>query len=245
MTVRGTVFSDLHMFSPVSDYRKYLPTIRERVLQSEICVLNGDIIDFRRSELHSTASTTTEAVKWLTDLLASAPNCHFYYLLGNHDSVAPYRQALRDISLPNFHLTPYILRLGGAVFLHGDVCNENTTHEELVGRREGYGEVEYDPLSSIIARLIVMLRLHFTAYIAHNKESLAKRLLHYISSVDGMNSQAITDVFFGHTHAAFTDFQFEGVRFHNTGAAIRGLKFLMLPFSVEKAELLDRQNQAL
>ena len=41
-------------------------------------------------------------------------------------------------------------------------------------------------------------------------------------------TRGITDIYFGHTHLAFSDFRYEHLTFHNTGSAIRGLQCNML-----------------
>ena len=85
----------------------------------------------------------------------------------------------------------------------------------------------------LLYEFIVQARLHTVAYVTHPKALMAKRILHYLRSLDKKILEGATDIFFGHTHAPFTGFEYERFRFHNTGSAIRKLKFLMLPFAVE------------
>ena len=231
MSSRPIVLSDVHMYSPVSMYPQVLAELEKRLAGCPVCVLNGDIIDFRRSVLGAVTNTTKAALKWLVELLERFPNCQFYYLLGNHDSATPFIAGLAQLKNPNFHLEPYVLRLGTNIFLHGDVCNQETSAAELISRRLEYGEMQRDYISAAIARTIVALRLHYAAHIAHSKPILAERILKYLRTVENFSLEGVTDIFFGHTHSSFKDFEYKGFQFHNTGAAIRGLRAEIMEFT--------------
>jgi UDP-2,3-diacylglucosamine hydrolase len=43
------------------------------------------------------------------------------------------------------------------------------------------------------------------------------------------------DCYFGHTHLPFADYEAEGIRFHNTGSAIRGAPFNPRRFTANPA----------
>ncbi len=45
-------------------------------------------------------------------------------------------------------------------------------------------------------------------------------------------AEGVTDVYFGHTHLDFVDYEYGGVRFHNTGSSIRGLRSRVLRVEV-------------
>ncbi len=56
----------------------------------------------------------------------------------------------------------------------------------------------------------------------------AMRIANWLQADSGSLTDGVTDVYFGHTHRDFADYEYDGLRFHNTGSTIRGLSSRML-----------------
>ena len=125
--------SDLHLFSSRSDGHRHRDSILAAAAESDVFVLGGDIFDFSWTTLPTLEETVERAVAWLTELAAHAPNCRFYYVLGNHDYHQPFIERLREVerTVANFAWQPFFLRLGNSMFLHGDVANRPMTARTL------------------------------------------------------------------------------------------------------------------
>jgi UDP-2,3-diacylglucosamine pyrophosphatase LpxH len=115
--------SDLHLFANRSKASKYLDEMTLAATQAENFVLGGDIFDFRWARTSNHRHTVDKAVAWLTDLIRTYPECHFHFVLGNHDYHHALIDRLADLSKkwPNFTWYRYYMRLGNSIFLHGDV----------------------------------------------------------------------------------------------------------------------------
>jgi predicted phosphodiesterase len=59
---------------------------------------------------------------------------------------------------------------------------------------------------------------------------LARRLLTYLDAIAPGARARVSTIYFGHTHAAFQGFRYEGILFYNTGCALRGLTFAPYEF---------------
>jgi UDP-2,3-diacylglucosamine hydrolase len=170
-------------------------------------------------------STLNAAVTWLRDLVAGYPQCAFFYTLGNHDCFDPFVERLEHLAteLPNLHWHPSHVRLGRALFLHGDL--------PLTGRTERAPHPILGPNGRsrrLLYDVFVAARGHRAVAAIHRPRPCAKRIARWIRSGPDDLGTGITDVYFGHTHRAFSDFEFDGLRFHNTGSSIRGLSSRML-----------------
>ena len=74
-----------------------------------------------------------DAIRWLEDLAEDAPGCRFHYVLGNHDHMPPLMQRLDRLAdrEPNFVWHEYLVRLGSAAFLHGDIVERDMGADDL------------------------------------------------------------------------------------------------------------------
>ncbi|MEE3074858.1 MAG: hypothetical protein VX739_04205 [Planctomycetota bacterium] len=57
---------------------------------------------------------------------------------------------------------------------------------------------------------------------------MAERLVYYIDCHPELDRNSISQVYFGHTHVAMEGYEFAGLKFHNGGAPMKGLKFCMI-----------------
>ncbi len=221
--------SDLHMYTSRSQEQRYLGEIERKAARADNFVLGGDIFDFRWSTMDTHEETVVRATDWLRKLAVNCPNCQFYYVLGNHD----YNRDLMDScdylasKYENFSWQPFYLRLGSSVFLHGDAADRIATGEELAeARMRWLRKAKRGQMASRLYDLAVANRLHMPLVrLARTKKTTARRILSYLRSIGEDPSTGVKNVYFGHTHFAFTNFRFGGVTFHNGGAPMEGLHF--------------------
>jgi hypothetical protein len=69
------------------------------------------------------------------------------------------------------------------------------------------------------------------------KEACARRILAYLTNEFSDNPRStIEEVYFGHVHTPFADFRYEGMLFHNTGAATKGVRLSVMRFPLADDE---------
>jgi len=204
-----------------------------------VLVLNGDIFDFRWSTLRDVETTVAASLAWLRDLLEAFPACQVHYVLGNHDCLARFREKLaaRAATLPRLQWHEYGVRLGAALFLHGDCADEPMDPAGLRRHRERW-EIDHPRSSLAAAAYSVADRLGITLFaLARHfpQRETVERIVHYLDRVWPDWQQIIRDCYFGHTHRPFSDYRQDGVAFHNTGSAIRGTDFNPMVFETHVA----------
>ena len=224
--------SDLHMYSSRSQEERYLAEIEEKAARADNFVLGGDIFDFRWSMMTSIETTVVHAVHWLRELIVDCPNCHFYYILGNHDYHQPLMDRLDRLAatFDNFSWEPFYLRLGRSVFIHGDAADRMSTGEELAVARARWLDAEKrGRMANRLYDFAVANRLHAPVVrLVKTKKRTAKRIAAYLRDIGQDSSTGTRNVYFGHTHFSFTHYRFGGLTFHNGGAPIKGLHFEIL-----------------
>lgn len=226
---KGYFVSDLHLFSRRSRADRHAEAIRAAAEQAHTFVLGGDIFDFRWTTLPTVGQTIDSAVRWLDDLAAAHRQCEFHFVLGNHDANQEFVNRLAELSeeTPNLAWHDYYLRRGSNIFLHGDVTDRRTTPEMLARSRARYHvDTKRGATANLLYDWAVKARLHkVAAHVSKPKRLVAKRLISYLRQVGHGPESGLTDVYFGHTHAALSDYRFGGLAFHNCGAPIDGLDF--------------------
>ena len=226
---RGLFVSDLHLFARRSLGLSEVAQFDRLAASADYFVFGGDIFDFTWSRLPSQSATATAAAEWLEARMAAAPNCRFDYLLGNHDHHELFLAHLERLShqYENFHWDPYLLRRDNQVFLHGDVADGHVTPERLEASRKKRLKHRTMPrLLDSVYDAAILARAHtVTAKVFHPHRRVAKRILSYLERLEMTPGTGVTDVYFGHTHVGMDNFDFQGVRFHNGGAPIRGVPF--------------------
>ncbi|MEM7011937.1 MAG: metallophosphoesterase [Verrucomicrobiota bacterium] len=240
---RGLVVSDFHLFSRRSVGEELTAELDRRLADCDVLVLNGDTFDFRWSRFSNEEATIQAALDWMTRLMDRHPDVMLYYILGNHDCLNSFRENLEKLaeSRQQLHWREHRLQLGGNLFLHGDCANWKMDEAALARFRRGWSEDRpkgefHKKLYDVVDSLGVCEFFHkklFPAPIA------VRRVAHHLDQVmEGWRNQ-IDHCFFGHTHFPFTDHDFDGVRFHNTGSAIRGLGFQPLNFAYESERVAE------
>lgn len=230
----GLVVSDLHIFSAVSTWQQHSARFETEIAASTTVVLNGDIFDFKRSTFDSTADTVKAAIAWLERRLDDHPDTKFHYVIGNHDAVTPFIQALESLAGRYPALSVYYSHvvIGSCLFLHGDVCHSRMTLEDLKSSRRRYATIEPSGVSKFLAKLIVALRINLIAYLTHPKERMCRHILYFLEHHAPSDLAGISHIYFGHTHVAFEDYSYKGKVLTNTGGAISNLRCTTARFPV-------------
>lgn len=235
------VFSDLHLFCKRSEAGERMEAIHKAMERADLCVLNGDIFDFRWTIFRGIEETVPHAIAWLERFMAHHKGCHFHYVGGNHDAVTPFVTRMELLANRTPHLTyhPHFVKLGQSVFLHGDVVHYAAFDDDFEerfrarwrkdrkkGKVQGWfydRGVEYG----------VHRWVHRAAF---PPRVVAKRVTSYLREKGLGPNSGTTDVYLGHTHVAIADYVYQGMRFHNTGAPMPGLEFrpMTITVSVER-----------
>lgn len=227
----GLVVSDLHLFSRRSDAERLVDGLFDSALT---LVLNGDTFDFRWSEFPDESTTIDAAIDWLQQLLSGFRGESIHYILGNHDCLTGFRDRLEKLAARETKLRfhEFQLGLGRSLFLHGDSANwrmdeaalrrfrDSWSRDKPRGRiaKAAYGAVDAAGISRRFHRL------YFPPARA------VRRVARHLDDALPTWRADFDHCFFGHTHLPFADLEFEGVRFHNTGSAIRKMGFQPLRF---------------
>lgn len=222
---QGFVISDLHLFTSRTNAHRWQERMHAAAAEADYFVLNGDIVDFRWSELPGVEPTAAAAEDWLDELCSAHPGCDFYYVLGNHDGLEAFAARLENLAQrrENFHWHASHVRIGRSLFLHGDLpihaCGEDPLDRPLLPSRPAKGRG-----LRTAYRLAFAVRIQRLITLWMGPKNSARRILHALKTYHPELAGELRDVYFGHIHRVFQDFQHEGIRFHNTGCALRGLQ---------------------
>ena len=227
---KGYVVSDLHLFTHRTVAHKQIDAIREAAAGRDFLVLNGDIFDFRWSTYSTRKATAVAAVNLLRRLVEGTNGCRILYVLGNHDRFAPLAARLSDLATEQTTFGWYAsyVRIGTCLFLHGDLVFDRACTDPFgndldpIHRHRG-------TMMNVGYRAIVTTRVHRIMHPFYPPRRCARRILGCLHRSHPSLSEGLTDVYFGHTHRTFTDFQCGGVAFHNTGSSVRHIKSRLLP----------------
>lgn len=225
----GAVISDLHLFTHRSTAAEQMQRIYEVARRSDFFVLNGDIFDFRWTMLDTVDETVIEAAEVLRHLAVEVPTCNVFYIMGNHDANVGLGKLLDALAedVENFNWHPSHLRIGRNLFLHGDLPLQPGRADPLL-RDLKYRERRRAQGLHVGYRVLVATRLHRLVAWMHSPQWCARRILSALRSFHPDLLDGLSDIYFGHIHKPFSDFRFDGIRFHNTGSAVRGLKCQLL-----------------
>jgi len=233
-TTAGWVVSDLHLLARRSAGRERMHELLPDLRTCRTLVLNGDIVDFKWSTSRTHAESVRRSIDWLSELLAALPSTNVHYVLGNHDCLAEFPTALDQLSATNqrFRWHEFNLRLGDALFLHGDCTHWPMNRAGLErfratwrrSRRRGTVATRAYQACDAAGLTRWVHRRHFPV------DRTLARLQHHLDDALPDWQKDIRQVYFGHTHEPFEDAERGGVRFHNTGSAIRGMPFQPLRF---------------
>ena len=225
----GFVVSDLHLFTRWTCVKKHISTIKNAAADAEFCVLNGDIFDFRWTTLPSIDDTMAEAANWLRSFAQSHPKCQLYYVMGNHDGFHFFADFLeREMQgLDNFHWHTSHVRIGNALFLHGDLVLHGRGRNPFKRPLQHGIRKESSRMISLYHLMHKMRLQRMVAPLMH-KTWCVERFAQSFEAAHPNNTAGITDVYFGHTHCRFSGLQHKGYTFHNSGAVTHGFAWKLM-----------------
>jgi UDP-2,3-diacylglucosamine hydrolase len=232
---RGLTISDLHLFSHHSRSRDLFHELEGQAVGVDVVVLNGDIFDFKWT-LHAGVLPSVEiAERHIAHLLKTLPQCEVHVVLGNHDAVGAYQAALNRLSQAHdsFYWHEFACRVGSGLFLHGDVVHAGANNTAVRRFRERSQRPAKDyRLNRLAHGAMHGSRLPRLAFQMVPKRLLAIRLLRYLKNEYWLPDVRVKDIYFGHTHSDFENFQYAGLRFHNSGSATLGARMRPIYFSL-------------
>lgn len=226
------VISDLHLFAPWTKAQKAEKVINSVLTMSDYFILNGDIFDFRWSVHHSHDVSAKKAVEWLENVISVNVKCDVHYILGNHDyheALLPHLELLQE-KYSNFHVHETHFMLGENLFMHGDLVFHQKSSPF---KRLKYTHKNKQPAA--LRRLYdaaISKGAHKMLGYVYYKERCAREIEQRISKHAPDIRNKIRHIYFGHTHVAFSNYQFGDIVFHNTGALIKRLEW-----SIKKIEI--------
>ena len=237
-TKRGLVVSDLHLFARRSQGAARFESLKDKLVDVDVLVLNGDIFDFRWSTLRDEAVTVAAALDWLRALADHHPHCEIHFVQGNHDCLIAFRDELVALTtrMPRLRCHTNELRLGSALFLHGD-CAAAKMDAAGLRRRRAPWEAGRQSSDLAFSAYVTVDRRGLTRR-AHEwifpRERTVRRIAHYLDLASPDWRRQTRDCYFGHTHLPFSAYHYDGIAFHNTGSAIqvRGMGFNPLFFDL-------------
>jgi UDP-2,3-diacylglucosamine hydrolase len=238
-TSRVAVVSDLHLFARRSQGNACLESLRRELASVQTLVLNGDIFDFRWSTVGDLDMSVSAAIAWLRDLSGKFPDCQFHYVLGNHDCLAGFKERLAalSVSAPRLRWHEHALRLDSVLFLHGD-CADRPMDASGFCRYRARWENDRQRSAFAATAYLVADRLGITRFTQQRhfpQKQTVKRIVHYLDQTTPDWRQTVRHCYFGHTHLPFTGYPQDGVTFHNTGSAIRGMAFNPIFFDLHSS----------
>ncbi|OYP32236.1 metallophosphoesterase [Rhodopirellula sp. MGV] len=232
----GSYFvSDLHLFSRRSTGDRIVEQLYQKASCGHTVVLGGDIFDFKWSSDPCPENTLNRAERWIEDLVAERPECEFHYILGNHDSHPTFVDRLQRLTnrLENFQWHRYFVRLDHCLFLHGDVADGSLEHAVLDARRERMEKKKRrHPVWHYAYDLAIHAKLHRLAILSIRELVVLSRIREYADQIGQGPESGVHDVYFGHTHFDLDGVDYQGMTFHNGGAAIKGLRFRIVDASL-------------
>jgi len=242
--LKGTTFSDLHLLAERQPDRHWDKWMHRWRTEYDLCILNGDIFDFRWSRDRDRVRSLQKAETWLKRLLEPHERAHIVVLQGNHDSCPHYQLLLKKLraEYPHFHWQEHWWVMGDKVFLHGDVPDISGEMEALQAYRShhiGLGMKTPHPIRHWFYKS--MTRAGITGSITRMLpwKNQCKRTDVFLKTQLGHRYDTITDVYLGHTHVHYADYEHAGTRFHNCGAPFKGARFQPSDFEYS---LIDWQH---
>lgn len=233
---RGLVISDLHLFSPRSIGSQLIEDRMLEVTQADVLVLNGDIFDFRWSDLPNQSETISAAICWLEYLLENFQGDSIHYVLGNHDCLTAFTCRLDELAHKHakFSSHEHRLVLNRNLFLHGDCANRNMNEEELKTYRKSWSSHQQrGRIGKTLYKLADASGLSRRFHDHHfPQQTTVSRITHHLDHVMPSWREEIDHCYFGHTHRPFPEHIQDGVHFHNTGSGIKNMGFLPQAFSL-------------
>ncbi|MEM1442736.1 MAG: metallophosphoesterase [Verrucomicrobiota bacterium] len=229
---QGIVVSDLHLFASRSDGEEKFSRLSGQLAEVDALVLNGDIFDFRWALIPHKKSVPL-AAKWLEDLRSEFPHLEIHFIPGNHDCLPAFLEILPEI--PGIDVHSHHLLLGTNLFLHGDATTRRMNLDEFHQFRTAWEEDQ--PRGNASAQLYHLSDATGLTELTHRLwfggGAALRRLIWHLDAVVPSWRDKVDDTFYGHTHLDHKAVEKQGIRFHNTGSALRRSRFVPAVFEYE------------
>lgn len=237
-TAIGHTISDLHLLTNRSSAAKMMPSLHHAASEAGLFVLNGDIFDFQWSCYPDLEQSLQYVEDWIGDLVERHPRCQFVFITGNHDSLPAYEELLEDLSgrYGNLAWDPFYLKVAEKVFLHGDVHN-SPTPETLAAYRSRWHGPPHRPWAHKAYFVFAWLRIPRLIHELTPAHRPVADVITYLKAELGPRFCDVQDVYYGHTHKPHSNFLCQGLRFHNTGATLHGVRSRIQTFLYDPADL--------
>ena len=239
-SLSGVVVSDLHLFARRSDATRCLASIEDDLDQAGVLVLNGDTFDFRWSTMGHHDDTLKSAIAWVENWARKRPHQEIHLILGNHDCLDAFVGELDALTEkhPRLSWHPIMVQLGEALFIHGECANGNMNENRLQAYRSTWrrDRVRGPRLTAAYACADRFGLTRLTHELWYPRSRTVRRVTHFLDRALPGWRDSVHDCYFGHTHMPFQDYNLDGIRFHNTGSAIKGMGFNPLPFQTGNLE---------
>lgn len=212
--------------------------LHQAASEAGLFVLNGDIFDFQWSIYPDLGQSLWFVENWIGDLVGRHPQCQFVFIMGNHDSLPPYAELLEGLSARYVNLTwdPFYLKVGEKVFLHGDVYNSPTPQTLAAYRAKWHGPPR-KAWAHTAYYVFACLRVPRLVHALSSRHRPVADVIAYLKAELGPRFPEVHDVYYGHTHKPHSNFIQQGLRFHNTGATLHGVRSRIQTFLYDPADL--------
>ncbi|HII16592.1 TPA: hypothetical protein HA361_01640 [Candidatus Woesearchaeota archaeon] len=231
MKTKTVFISDLHMFSRRSKPEQYLLDIKEAAKSANTFVFGGDIFDFEWTVFDSVEETVDTAAYWLDSLVAGHPSCSFHFVLGNHDFNLELMEQLDRLSQKHNHFQwhRYFVRIGNALFLHGDISGSMEHNDLIAARVRCLAHQKKSKALHVLYDAVVHTNMHnVIAKTANPAQKVIRNIHSYVMSLGEGYHTGLRSVYFGHTHVPVEGHEYGGISFHNGGAPMKGIRFKVI-----------------
>lgn len=215
-----------------------MPGLHRAASEAGLFVLNGDIFDFQWSRYSDIDRSLQFVENWIGHLVSRHPHCRFVFLMGNHDSLPAYAELLEELAgrYANLAWDPFYLKVGEKIFLHGDVHN-SPTRETLEVYRARWQGPPRKPWTHTAYLIFAWLRIPRLIHELMPKHGPILDVIAYLKAELGPRFDEVQDVYYGHTHKPHSNFLRYGLRFHNTGATLHGVRSRLQTFLYDPSDL--------
>lgn len=245
------VLSDLHRGAKISKYEGLLREAMERAIDTaDHIVLNGDIFElFYVPKKDSIQNAIERGLASLTAIALAYPEKQIHFVLGNHENIPEFREGrplealdpfwngLNGLArmFKNFEWHPEAIRIGDALFFHGDLQVSNNTDKKRpqTSMREAESHKKQTALFEILeapGQAVVDYLRRPKAMIKMTEKHLQEReeFGDFSYSEDGVikpfTLDGVRHVFTGHTHVPFKNepAKHSDRMHHNSGGMTKG-----------------------
>lgn len=254
-TVTVGSVSDNHFWSvkgSLAHERRMTDQLDRQVGRFDHFVFNGDLADYEASR-YSVPDTTRRAVAYVARFAKKFPNTEIHYVLGNHDGTQGLYAALRKAAkkLPNLHVHPVGVRIGEALFMHGDrahVGGDFFRSDGAIGNdsfRVAMPEEipRFSKSQARIERLAVKTNLQHVADLYNRPSRIIAELQASLTRYPNPVMDGVKHVVTGHTHLAYEKKK-DGITWHNSGAMVPGTEAKLVSISVKRGPWTSREKMA-